>query len=94
MISWELKQVFSSGRFNLFHLYHTSQVFSNLSKMLYPQFSLNYYIMMQISEQNQNITIKHAKNLGRQIPNTGNSFSKWAPILFQIALDPQKFGSF
>lgn len=84
MISWELKQDFSSGRFNLFHFYHTSQVFSNLRKMLYPQFSLNYYIMMQISEQNQNITIKYAKNLGRQIPNIGNYFSKWAPILFQM----------
>lgn len=64
------KTSFSSGRFNLFHLHHTSQVFSNLKKkrVISPVFSeLGYCIMMQISEHNQSITIKHTKNLERQI---------------------------
>ena len=63
------KTTFSSGRFNLFHLHDISQVFSNLKKKVISPifFELGYCIMMQISEHNQSITIKHTKNLERQI---------------------------
>ena len=74
------KTSLGSGRFNLFHLHHTSQVFSNLKKkktvISAVFFELGYIIMMQVNEHNQSITIKHTKHLGRQIPNIGDSFSK------------------